>query len=85
LGFKQDGDKWAPRGRIAEPGESSNCVPIKWLLEQHTIVRGRRRRIPAAYEEGAQRSWEVSSGVIDKDLATELTGPRTGRGRPTSC
>ena len=56
-----------------EPKRIFELKPIKWLLEQHTIVvAAGGGGIPAVYEQGAQRKLVGIECVIDKDLATEL-------------
>ncbi|SCK50342.1 carbamate kinase [Variovorax sp. HW608] len=71
--FRQDGDKWRRVVASPEPRRIFELRPIKWLLEQNTIViAAGGGGIPAAYEPGAQRKLGGVECVIDKDLATEL-------------
>jgi carbamate kinase len=69
--FKQDGDKWRRVVASPQPKRIFEIRPIKWLLEQGTIViAAGGGGIPTVYEQGRQlRGIEA---VIDKDLCSEL-------------
>ena len=70
---KPDGDKWRRVVASPEPKRIFELRPIKWLLEDHTIViAAGGGGIPAAYSPGADRKLSGIECVIDKDLATEL-------------
>jgi carbamate kinase len=71
--FKQDGDKWRRVVASPEPKRIFELRPIKWLLQQHTIViAAGGGGIPAVYEPGAEHRLVGIECVIDKDLASEL-------------
>lgn len=71
--IKADGAHWRRVVASPEPKRIFELRPIKWLLEQHTIViAAGGGGIPAAYEPGMQRKLAGIECVIDKDLATEL-------------
>jgi carbamate kinase len=71
--FKQDGEKWRRVVASPEPKRIFELRPIKWLLQQHTIViAAGGGGIPAVYEPGAQHRLVGIECVIDKDLASEL-------------
>ena len=54
--------------------------PIKWLLEQGTVVIcAGGGGIPTTWAEGQDRFLTGIEAVIDKDLASELPRPRAGR------
>jgi carbamate kinase len=76
---KPDGDKWRRVVASPEPKRIFELRPIKWLLEQHTIViAAGGGGIPAAYDAGGQRKLAGIECVIDKDLATELLARELG-------
>jgi carbamate kinase/ornithine carbamoyltransferase len=69
--FKMDGDKWRRVVASPEPKRIFELRPIKWLLDQHTIViAAGGGGIPAVYD--GDRKLHGIECVIDKDLATEL-------------
>jgi carbamate kinase len=71
--FRQDGDKWRRVVASPEPRRIFELRPIKWLLQQHTIViAAGGGGIPAVYEPGARHRLVGIECVIDKDLASEL-------------
>jgi carbamate kinase len=71
--FKQDGDKWRRVVPSPLPKRIFELRPIKWLLDQGTIVIcAGGGGIPTAYSpDGARRLGGIEA-VIDKDLASEL-------------
>ena len=71
--FKQDGDKWRRVVPSPMPKRIFELRPIKWLLEQNTIViAAGGGGIPTMYQPGADRKLVGVECVIDKDFATEL-------------
>jgi carbamate kinase len=71
--FKQDGDKWRRVVASPAPKRIFEIRPIRWLLEQHTIVIcAGGGGIPTMYEKGADRKLIGVEAVIDKDLCSEL-------------
>src|SRR5215510_134252 len=71
--FKQDGDKWRRVVASPMPKRIFELRPIKWLLEQNTIViAAGGGGIPTMYQPGADRKLVGVECVIDKDFATEL-------------
>ena len=78
----------ATSGAASSPRPSPKRIfelrPIKWLLEQHTIViAAGGGGIPAVYEPGAERKLVGIECVIDKDLRDRAAGARTRR-RPAT-
>ncbi len=70
---KADGEHWRRVVASPEPKRIFELRPIKWLLQQHTIViAAGGGGIPAAYEVGKERQLAGIECVVDKDLATEL-------------
>jgi carbamate kinase len=71
--FKQDGAKWRRVVASPLPKRIFEIRPIKWLLEQGTIVIcAGGGGIPTMYEPGKERWLTGIEAVIDKDLASEL-------------
>ena len=71
--FKQDGAKWRRVVPSPLPKRIFELRPIKWLLEQGTIVIcAGGGGIPTMYEAGKERWLTGIEAVIDKDLASEL-------------
>jgi carbamate kinase len=71
--FKQDGAKWRRVVPSPVPKRIFENRPIKWLLEQGTIVIcAGGGGIPTMYEPGADRKLVGVEAVIDKDLCSEL-------------
>jgi carbamate kinase len=71
--FKQDGAKWRRVVPSPLPKRIFEIRPIKWLLEQHTIVIcAGGGGIPTAYSPDGTRTLGGIEAVIDKDLASEL-------------
>ncbi len=71
--FKLDGTKWRRVVPSPLPKRIFEIRPIKWLLEQNTIVIcAGGGGIPTMYEAGKERWLTGIEAVIDKDLASEL-------------
>ena len=71
--FKADGVHWRRVVASPEPKRIFELRPIRWLLEQHTVViAAGGGGIPAAYDTAGRRQLSGIECVIDKDLATEL-------------
>lgn len=71
--FKQDGDKWRRVVASPMPKRIFELRPIKWLLEQNTVViAAGGGGIPTMYAKGDKRELIGSECVIDKDFASEL-------------
>jgi carbamate kinase len=71
--FKQDGAKWRRVVPSPMPKRIFEIRPIKWLLENGTIVIcAGGGGIPTMYEPDKQRWLSGIEAVIDKDLASEL-------------
>jgi carbamate kinase len=71
--FKQDGGKWRRVVPSPMPRHIFENRPIKWLLEQGTIVIcAGGGGIPTMYQPGADRKLVEVEAVIDKDLCSEL-------------
>jgi len=71
--FKQDGAKWRRVVASPLPKRIFEIRPIKWLLEQNTIVIcAGGGGIPTMYDPGRERWLTGIEAVIDKDLASEL-------------
>ncbi len=69
--IKQDGDKWRRVVPSPLPKRIFELRPIKWLLDQNTIVIcAGGGGIPTVYDEN--RKLHGIEAVIDKDLASEL-------------
>jgi carbamate kinase len=70
---KPDGNKWRRVVPSPLPKRIFEIRPVKWLLEQGTIVIcAGGGGIPTMYEAGKQRWLTGIEAVIDKDLASEL-------------
>jgi carbamate kinase len=71
--FKQDGSKWRRVVPSPAPRRIFEIRPIKWLLDQGTIVIcAGGGGIPTMYEAAANRKLVGVEAVIDKDLCSEL-------------
>ncbi|OWV66424.1 carbamate kinase [Rhizobium sp. R339] len=71
--FKQDGEKWRRVVASPAPKRIFEIRPVRWLLEQRTIVIcAGGGGIPTRYEKGADRKLIGVEAVIDKDLCSEL-------------
>jgi len=71
--FKQDGQKWRRVVASPAPKRIFEIRPVRWLLEQSTIVIcAGGGGIPTMYEKGAERKLTGVEAVIDKDLCSEL-------------
>jgi len=71
--FKQDGAKWRRVVPSPLPKRIFEIRPIKWLLEQNTIVIcAGGGGIPTMYDQTKDRWLTGIEAVIDKDLASEL-------------
>jgi carbamate kinase len=71
--FKQDGDKWRRVVPSPDPKRIFELRPIRWLLEQHTIViAAGGGGIPTMYELGRHRTLPSVECVIDKDLTSAI-------------
>ena len=71
--FKQDGNKWRRVVPSPLPKRIFEIRPIKWLLEQNTIVIcAGGGGIPTMYLPDSTRTLVGVEAVIDKDLASEL-------------
>jgi carbamate kinase len=71
--FKQDGAKWRRVVPSPLPKRIFEIRPIRWLLEQGTIVIcAGGGGIPTMYKPGADRTLVGVEAVIDKDLCSEL-------------
>jgi carbamate kinase len=69
--MKKDGDKWRRVVASPSPKQIFEVRPIRWLLEQGTIViAAGGGGIPTVYEPG--RRLRGIEAVIDKDLCSEL-------------
>ena len=77
--FKQDGAKWRRVVPSPMPKRLFELRPIKWLLEQGTIVIcAGGGGIPTMYERGADRKLIGVEAVIDKDLCSEVLAQELG-------
>src|SRR5512139_287763 len=71
--FKQDGDKWRRVVPSPVPKRIFEIRPIKWLLEQNTVVIcAGGGGIPTMYKPGTERELIGVEAVIDKDLCSAL-------------
>ncbi|MBX5162015.1 MULTISPECIES: carbamate kinase [unclassified Rhizobium] len=71
--FKQDGEKWRRVVASPAPMRIFEIRPVRWLLEQRTIVIcAGGGGIPTMYEKGSDRKLIGVEAVIDKDLCSEL-------------
>ncbi|MGZ2486316.1 carbamate kinase [Rhizobium pisi] len=71
--FKQDGEKWRRVVASPAPKRIFEIRPVRWLLEQRTIVIcAGGGGIPTMYEQGSDRKLIGVEAVIDKDLCSEL-------------
>ena len=70
---KADGDKWRRVVPSPQPKRIFEIRPIKWLLDQGTVVTcAGGGGIPTMYERGKDRKLIGVEAVIDKDLCSEL-------------
>jgi carbamate kinase len=77
--FRQDGDLWRRVVASPEPRRIFELRPIRWLLENHTVViAAGGGGIPAVYAAGVERRLVGIECVIDKDLASELLARELG-------
>jgi carbamate kinase len=77
--FKQDGNKWRRVVPSPEPRRIFEIRPIRWLLEQSTLVIcAGGGGIPTMYVPGEERRLIGVEAVIDKDLASELLAREVG-------
>ena len=77
--FRQDGDKWRRVVPSPLPKRIFELRPIKWLLENGTIVIcAGGGGIPTAYAQDDARTLGGIEAVIDKDLASELLARELG-------
>jgi len=77
--FRQDGDKWRRVVPSPLPKRIFELRPIKWLLENGTIVIcAGGGGIPTAYAPDDARTLGGIEAVIDKDLASELLARELG-------
>ncbi|MFK0329493.1 carbamate kinase [Rhizobium sp. NPDC090275] len=77
--FKQDGDKWRRVVASPLPKRIFEIRPVRWLLEQRTIVIcAGGGGIPTMYEKGKERHLVGVEAVIDKDLCSELLAREIG-------
>jgi len=71
--FKQDGTAWRRVVASPAPKRIFEIRPIKWLLDQNTIViAAGGGGVPTMYEPGKVRTLAGVECVIDKDYASEL-------------
>ena len=71
--FKQDGAKWRRVVASPMPKRIFEIRPIKWLLEQGTVVIcAGGGGIPTMYDPNADRKLIGVEAVVDKDLCSEL-------------
>ncbi|MCB5204082.1 carbamate kinase [Neorhizobium sp. T786] len=71
--FKQDGEKWRRVVASPIPKRIFEIRPVRWLLEQGTIVIcAGGGGIPTMYEKNSDRKLIGVEAVIDKDLCSEL-------------
>ena len=71
--FKQDGDYWRRVVPSPLPKRIFQLRPIRWLLEQGTVVIATGGGgIPTMYDPARERVLVGVEAVIDKDLASEL-------------
>lgn len=71
--FKMDGDSWRRVVASPEPKRIFELRPIKWLLDQGTVVIcAGGGGIPTRYLHDDTRTLTGIEAVIDKDLAAEL-------------
>ncbi len=77
--FKQDGAKWRRVVPSPLPKRIFEIRPIKWLLENGTIVIcAGGGGIPTMYDPQKERWLTGIEAVIDKDLASELLAREVG-------
>jgi carbamate kinase len=77
--FRADGDKWRRVVPSPLPTRVFELRPIRWLLEQNTVViAAGGGGIPTMYEPGKERHLIGVEAVIDKDFASELLARELG-------
>jgi len=77
--FEKDGGYWRRVVPSPDPKRIFELRPIRWLLEQNTIViAAGGGGIPTMYEPGADRKLVGAECVIDKDLASGLLARELG-------
>lgn len=77
--FERDGGYWRRVVPSPDPKRIFELRPIRWLLEQDTIViAAGGGGIPTMYEPGANRRLIGVECVIDKDLASGLLAKELG-------
>jgi carbamate kinase len=76
---KPDGDKWRRVVPSPRPTRIFEIRPIRWLLEQGTVViASGGGGIPTIYEPGKERHLIGVEAVVDKDLASGLLARELG-------
>lgn len=76
---KRDGEGWRRVVASPEPKHIFEIRPIKWLVEQGTVVIcAGGGGIPTAYTSDDMRTLAGVEAVIDKDLASELLARNLG-------
>jgi carbamate kinase len=77
--FERDGGYWRRVVPSPDPKRIFELRPIRWLLDQNTIViAAGGGGIPTMYEPGADRKLIGVECVIDKDLASGLLAKELG-------
>src|SRR6185436_7625183 len=77
--FKADGGSWRRVVPSPQPKRIFEIRPIKWLLEQGTVVIcAGGGGIPTMYEPGADRRLIGVEAVVDKDACSELLARELG-------
>jgi carbamate kinase len=77
--FKRDGDHLRRVVPSPEPRRIFEIRPIRWLLDQGTLVIcAGGGGIPTTWEAGRERTLTGVEAVIDKDLASELLAREVG-------
>jgi carbamate kinase len=77
--FKRDGDRMRRVVPSPAPKRIFEIRPIKWLLDQGTVVIcAGGGGIPTAWEPGQERTLRGVEAVIDKDFASELLAREVG-------
>jgi len=77
--FRQDGAHWRRVVPSPAPKRIFELRPIRWLLEQNTIViAAGGGGIPTMYQPGADRTLVGAECVIDKDLTSGLLARELG-------
>jgi carbamate kinase len=77
--FKADGEHWRRVVPSPEPKRIFEIRPIRWLLDQGTVVIcAGGGGVPTMYEPERDRTLVGVEAVIDKDLASELLAREVG-------